>query len=239
MNLLGRMAQPGSRKIARLLAAMLLVAAIGAAWLIAGSDFFSVEALGALLQAHPVLAPVLFVVAHIAAAVAFLPCSPFTLLAGFLWPQPYSLLLSVAAALSASSVTFLLARYLWSAALRPEFVNTPLQQLLALSARHGWSMVAFAHLNPALPSSTLGYAFGLSAISFRTYILSALLAMLPLQIALVMLGSAARQVLSSEVWVAAGASIAIAAVALGIWFMLKRGSVNLATTRGENDDSNT
>jgi uncharacterized membrane protein YdjX (TVP38/TMEM64 family) len=218
---------------------MVLVGVIGVAWLVAGSGSFSLEALEDLLRAHPVVAPLLFVAAHIIAAVAFIPCSPFTLLAGFLWSQPYGLLLSIAAALSASCATFLLARYLWPAQLRPEFAGTPLQRLLALSSRHGWSLVAFAHLNPALPSSTLGYAFGLSAIPFRTYILSALLAMLPLQIALVMLGRAVRQVLLSEVWMAVGVSLAIALAALGLWYWLRRGSLGSAKTKGESDDGNT
>lgn len=222
-----------------MVAAALLAAIVGITWLVASDGSFSTSKLERLLQAHPYLGPAFFVIAHVAAAVAFLPCSPFTLIAGFLWPQPYALLLSIFAALCAASATFLLGRYLLPLVPRPAFLDTPLQRLHGLSANHGWRLVALTYLNPVLPSSTLGYVFGLSAISFRTYIWSALLAMLPLQVALVALGSAAHEVLVSKVWVRAGVLVALALAAFGLWLMLKRESGKLDTTERKDDDSNT
>jgi uncharacterized membrane protein YdjX (TVP38/TMEM64 family) len=49
-----------------------------------------------------------------------------------------------------------------------------------------------------VPSSALGYAFGLSSIPFRRYFWSTLLAMLPLQIAFVAFGGLARGLWSSD-----------------------------------------
>lgn len=239
MNLYTRVARFGSHKMARVIATVLLAAIVGVTWLVASDDGFSTGKFERLLQAHPYLGPIFFVMAHVAAAIAFLPCSPFTLIAGFLWPQPYALLLSIFAALCAASATFLLGRYLLPLVPRPAFLDTPLQRLHGLSANHGWRLVVLTYLNPALPSSTLGYAFGLSAISFRTYIWSAFLAMLPLQVALVALGSAAREVLVSKVWVQAGVFVALAVVALGLWLMLKRESGKLDTTERKDNDSNT
>ena len=51
--------------------------------------------------------------------------------------------------------------------------------------------------------------------------------MLPLQIALVGMGSAVRDLLLSRVWIAACVSMAIATVALGLWSALKRKSKNI------------
>lgn len=217
--------------------AVLLVTVMTLSWLAVSHGAFSTEALEALLQGHPVLAPLLFVVAHVAAAMAFLPCSPFTLIAGFMWPQPFALLLSVFAALCASSATFLFGRHLMPAGPYPGFINKPLQHLRGLSTSHGWSIVVFTFLNPALPSSTLGYVFGLSAISFRTYVWGALIAMLPLQVALVTLGSAARQALLSGVGLMASVFAAVAAAALGMWFMLrhKADKSNLNGKEGDGD----
>ncbi len=158
------------------------------------------------------------------------------MLAGFLWPFPYSLFLSVFAALCASCTTFMLGRYFRPESLRTELKSVPAQRLMALSDRHGWRIVAFTHINPALPSSTLGYAFGLSRISFRLYAWSAFVGMLPLQIALVGIGGAARDILLSRLWIAAGASMALAALAIGVWFVLKRESEKIDILRNEDND---
>lgn len=215
-----------SKFVARALAA-LVFALILSVWVVWGKESLSVATILSWLHAHPIIAPVVFVVAHVVVAVAFLPCSPFTLLAGLLWSLPYSLAISVAAALCASCTTFLLGRYFWPRALRSKFNNVPMQRLMALSDKHGWQLVALTHINPALPSSTLGYIFGLSKISFRLYAWSAFVGMLPLQIALVGMGSAVRDVLLSRVWIAACVSMAIAMVAFGLWFALKRKARNI------------
>ena len=224
----------GSKFVPRALAA-LVFALVLSVWIMCGRESLSVATILSWLHEHPIIAPFVFVVAHVVAAVAFLPCSPFTLLAGLLWSLPYSLAISVAAALCASCTTFLLGRYFWPRALRSKFNNVPMQKLMGLSDKHGWQLVALTHINPALPSSTLGYIFGLSKISFRLYAWSAFVGMLPLQIALVAMGSAVRDLILSRVWIAACVSIAIAAAALGLWFALKRKSKNIEPLQEENN----
>jgi uncharacterized membrane protein YdjX (TVP38/TMEM64 family) len=61
-----------------------------------------------------------------------------------------------------------------------------------------WLWVVIATINPVVPSSALGYAFGLSPIPFRRYFWSTLLAMLPLQIAFVTFGGLARGLWSAD-----------------------------------------
>ena len=233
ISLVGRMARAGASKHVRLALAMLMIVFVVSAWALSDGGSLSIDALSSWMQRHPLAAPLVFIAAHIIVAAAFLPCSPFTLLAGFLWPLPYSLFLSVVAALCASCTTFLLGRYFWSGALRTELKSAPLQRLLTLSDKHGWRIVAFTHINPALPSSTLGYAFGLSRISFHLYAWSAFLGMLPLQVALVGMGGTARDILLSRVWIAAGISLALATAAFGVWLVLKRESEKIDVTRRE------
>lgn len=217
------------------LAAILLII-VFAAWLTWSRESISLEAASSWLHEHPIAAPMVFIVAHIFAAVLFLPCSPFTLLAGILWPFPYSLILSVAAALGASCTTFLLGRYLWAEPLRRKFKNGAAQRLMTLSNKQGWRLIAFTHINPALPSSTLGYAFGLSGISFRLYAWSALMGMLPLQVGLVAMGSAVRDVLLSRVWIATGVSMGLAITAIVVWSALKRESRKIENLKEDEND---
>lgn len=216
--------------------AFLLVLSVGSIWLMFDTGFYFVGELETFLRSHPILAPVLFVVAHIVAAIAFLPCSPFTLVAGLIWPLPLALPLSIVAALSASCATFLIGRYFQPVILRSSTGNSPLRNILAFSSKHGWRSVALTFINPVLPSATLGYAFGVSSISLRIYLWSALVAMLPLQVALVAMGGAVRQALMFKLWLTSGALLFVAAVGFGIWAMSKRGG-RMADKRREDDES--
>jgi uncharacterized membrane protein YdjX (TVP38/TMEM64 family) len=207
----------------RLALAALCLLLIFMAWIIWGREWDYIALLANWLNDHPLGAPLVFIVAHVVTAAAFLPCSPFTLLAGLLWPLPYSLLISTTAALLASSTTFLLGRYLYPRELRSRHLKSGVgQRLMAIADEHKWKLVALAHINPALPSSTLGYLFGMSKISLRLYVLTAFLGMLPLQIALVGMGNAVRDALLSRPWMITGASLMLSVAAIGAWAALKR-----------------
>lgn len=218
------------RALAIVLATLILLA-----WTYLGHEPARIESISQWLHDHPVAAPVVYIAAHIFAAAAFFPCSPFTVLAGLLWPLPYSLLLSVGAAWSASCVTFALGRYLGPQILRGKVKSGPARTLMQFTDRHGWRLVALTHINPALPSSTLGYVFGLSGISFRTYAISALIGMLPLQIGLVAMGSAVRDVLIFRAWIAAGISLVLAVAAVAVWSVFRRRSIKIENEKGEED----
>lgn len=206
-----------SFRLAALISLGLLLLAI---WMLYFWGGISVADIEYILRSHPIAAPVIFVIAHVIAAAAFLPCSAFTLLAGLFWPQPYALGVSIVAALCASCTTFMLGRHLGKYSLVPESMQSAFGHFIRAFSNQGWKMVAFAHLNPVLPSSTLGYAFGLSAISFRTYAFSALFSMLPLQLALVTIGGSARESLLTGAS-AATASLAVSLAAFALWFALK------------------
>jgi uncharacterized membrane protein YdjX (TVP38/TMEM64 family) len=58
----------------------------------------------------------------------------------------------------------------------------------------GFKIVLLTRLSPVLPFNLLNYAFGLTAVSFRTYVLASWIGMLPGTIMYVYLGSAAKSV---------------------------------------------
>jgi uncharacterized membrane protein YdjX (TVP38/TMEM64 family) len=178
-------------------AAVLLCLFLGA-WVAVAYNGVSTEQMVELNRAHPLVAPVLFIVVHCIAAAVLLPCSVLTVAAGLMWGAWLGFAISVIAALSASSVTFLIARYLTGPATLDRMVESVPGRLLMKLGALGWKGVAFAQLNPVVPASALGYLFGLSPLPFRTYVWTALLFILPLQIIFVGIGASLRGPLFGE-----------------------------------------
>lgn len=143
-----------------------------------------------ILSNYPLMAPIVFVGVHTLMAVFFLPCSPMTLLAGALWGGIYGLVVSIIAAIVSSATTFLLSRSLLHSKIEHFLMhhNPKVAELLAQAAVHDWKIIAIAQLNPVIPASTMGYAFGLSRITLRRYLLFSIIFMLPLQVLFVMTG---------------------------------------------------
>ena len=65
-------------------------------------------------------------------------------------------------------------------------------------AIHDWKIIAISHLNPLIPASAMGYAFGLSKINFTRYLFFSMIFMLPLQILFVITGSYLMSLFKSE-----------------------------------------
>jgi uncharacterized membrane protein YdjX (TVP38/TMEM64 family) len=143
-----------------------------------------------LLVNHPLVAPMLFVCIHILLAVFFLPCSPMTLVAGSLWGGVYGLAISMVAGLASTATTFFLSRSVLRCKVESFFVNrySKLAELMKKAAIHDWKLIAVSQLNPLIPSSSMGYAFGLTSITFAKYLLYSGIFMLPLQVLFVLTG---------------------------------------------------
>ena len=143
-----------------------------------------------ILAQNPLAAPIIFIAVHLLMAVFFLPCSPMTLMAGAIWGGRYGLAISMFAALASSVTTFLLSRSFLHGKIENFLIYRypKVTELLAQAALHDWKIIAVSQLNPLVPASTLGYAFGLSSITLKRYILFSAIFMLPLQILFVLTG---------------------------------------------------
>ncbi len=133
-----------------------------------------------------------FIGLHALAASLFVPCSPFAVIAGGLWGILLGLPISIAASLIAMSTTFALGRAARSV---PSIRNLlgkylPQELLQRLSPRLNWGLVLAIQLNPLVPASSAGYAFGLSGVPFPTFIGMSALAILPMQMILVIISAA-------------------------------------------------
>ncbi|MBI5800657.1 MAG: TVP38/TMEM64 family protein [Verrucomicrobia bacterium] len=137
--------------------------------------------------------PALFVVIYVLACVLLIPGSVLTLGAGALfgvvWGTVY---VSLASTLGATAA-FLVGRYLarrWVA--RKIAGNAAFAAIDQAVAEEGWKIVGLTRLSPVFPFTLLNYAFGVTRVKLRDYVLASWIGMMPGTVMYVYLGSLAR-----------------------------------------------
>jgi len=123
---------------------------------------------------------VVFVLLYAGAAVAALPGSALTLVAGALFGSVHGVIyVSIASTLGAS-LSFLISRYFAREAVAAWLsTKEKFRRLDELTERHGAIIVAITRLVPLFPFNILNYGFGLTRVRFRTYVFWSWLCMLP------------------------------------------------------------
>lgn len=136
---------------------------------------------------------VLFVLIYIAATVLLIPGSALGLGAGAVFGVVRgSLLVSLGSTLGATCA-FLLGRHLargWVA--RKIEGRASFAAIDRAVAGEGWKIVFLTRLSPVFPFTLLNYAFGLTRVSLRDYVLASWIGMMPGTVMYVYLGSLAR-----------------------------------------------
>jgi uncharacterized membrane protein YdjX (TVP38/TMEM64 family) len=124
--------------------------------------------------------PVLFVVLYVAASVLFLPGSVLTLGAGAAFGVVTgAIVVSIGATLGAATA-FLVGRYLAREWVAKKIDGNPTFQAIDEAvAREGWKIVGLARLSPVFPFNLLNYAFGLTRVSLRHFVLASWVGMMP------------------------------------------------------------
>lgn len=151
--------------------------------------FFAVRALGLdqwLKQIQPWIAsrgawgPLVYILVYVLATILAIPGSAVTIIGGLLFGGIYgSLYVSIGSTLGAAAC-FLIARYIARDSLIKTFGQNPaFQKLENLSFKHGLWLVAITRLLPIFPFNLLNYGFGLTQVSFGTYLFWSWLCMLP------------------------------------------------------------
>ena len=137
--------------------------------------------------------PVLFVAVYALATVLLVPGSVLTLGAGAVYGVVYgSLIVSLASTLGATAA-FLVSRHLArDAVARRVSTNPRFAALDQAVADQGWRIVVLTRLSPLFPFTFLNYAFGLTRVTLREYVLASWLGMMPGTVLYVYLGSLAE-----------------------------------------------
>jgi uncharacterized membrane protein YdjX (TVP38/TMEM64 family) len=137
--------------------------------------------------------PVLFILIYVVATVFLIPGSVLTLGAGTLFGVVWgSVYVSIAATLGATAA-FLVGRYLTRDWVASKIAgNATFAAIDRAVAAEGWKIVGLTRLSPVFPFTLLNYAFGLTQVSLRQYVLASWIGMMPGTVLYVYLGSVAR-----------------------------------------------
>jgi uncharacterized membrane protein YdjX (TVP38/TMEM64 family) len=171
---------------------MLLLAAV-VVLIVLGRHFHLGELFSAMLdriRSMGALAPILFIILYIAGAILFVPGSVLTIgggvLFGLLWGSVY---VSIGATIGATAA-FLIGRYLARDWVRRQLEgNRKFAAIDEAVGREGWKIVLLTRLSPVFPFNLLNYAFGLTAVKLRDYLLATWIGILPGSVLYVYLGS--------------------------------------------------
>jgi uncharacterized membrane protein YdjX (TVP38/TMEM64 family) len=174
--------------VALLAGAALLAWWLGTRWLPTPERMSEVRG---WIEAHDRVAPAVFVAGYVAAELLFVPALPLTLFGGLVFgPIRGTLYVSVAATLSAT-LACAIARYALRARVERWIASSPkLQCLDAAVAEHGWRILVVTRLVPLFPFNVQNFAYGLTAIRLRTFVVLSWVCMLPGTVAYTLAGAA-------------------------------------------------
>ncbi|MBL9192308.1 MAG: TVP38/TMEM64 family protein [Opitutaceae bacterium] len=144
------------------------------------------------IRRQGVFGMVVFVVLYVVCTVLFVPGSVLTLGAGAVYGVGVgSLLVSIGATLGASAA-FLTGRYLARSWVQRRIEsNARFAAIDRAVGREGWKIVGLTRLSPVFPFTLLNYAFGLTQVRFRDYLIASWIGMMPGTVLYVYLGSIA------------------------------------------------
>jgi uncharacterized membrane protein YdjX (TVP38/TMEM64 family) len=131
--------------------------------------------------------------------VLFIPGSPLTLFGGFAFGATFRGLALVTACISLGSTLGASAAFLVGRTVARPWIQKRITGNLRFRAidvavgNQGFKVVLLSRLSPVFPFNLLNYAFGVTGVSFRDYVLASWIGMLPGTILYVYLGSTAGQ----------------------------------------------
>ena len=172
---------------ARLAVAVTLVIVTIAAYLLPLREPFLATV--AWSQSHPAIATILFVLLHVVATLLFVPASLAIVLAGYLFGFPAGIAVALVSSTAALTASFLVGRFLARDWVEEKSRRLPRFAALDAALRsRGFVVVMLVRLSLVVPYNILNYVCGLTAINLRTYLSGSAVGMLPMIIALVLLG---------------------------------------------------
>ena len=126
------------------------------------------------------IAPLVYIGLYLVSTVFFLPGTPVTVLAGFIFGPLWGVFYASVASIISISVAFLIARYV-ARDLVEGWVkdNAQFRKIDERVEEQGWRILMFTRLVPIFPFNLQNYAYGLTSIRFSTFVLVSAIFMLP------------------------------------------------------------
>ena len=124
--------------------------------------------------------PIVFFGIYLGAVIATIPGTIFGVIAGALFGSVVGVALISVSSTVGASITFLIARYFARDSVsRWLSKNRTMQKLDQLTQEQGMILVGLTRFIPLFPFTLLNYGFGLTKVSFKTYVFWSWLCMLP------------------------------------------------------------
>jgi len=137
---------------------------------------------------HPVATVMLFILIYAISVIASLPSLPLNLAAGFFWGGLLGGVYSTVGVTIGGWVSFTAARWLIGQPLAEKFHNKWTSKVQHEFDQGGWKFVAFARINPIIPTGPLNFLLGLTSLSNRGFLLATSAFLLPPSIAVAFIG---------------------------------------------------
>jgi len=172
---------------------ILVISFIAAIFVVTKNNNFQ-EGLNAVLigvKALGWLAPVVYIIIYNLATLLFIPGSILTMTGGFLFGVFWGSVYVLIGAMLGAILAFLVGRYLSRDWVSQQMESYPKFQAIDEAVKkEGWKIVLLTRLSPLFPFNLLNYAFGVTQVSLRDYVLGSL-GIIPATVAYVYFGSLA------------------------------------------------
>lgn len=158
--------------------------------LIRAKGVWFLESFAMGMKSFGAFAPAALILAYVPACLFLLPGSALSLAGGAVFGTVRgTVYVSIGSVLGACAA-FFAGRYLARDWVRGKLSEYPrLENLSKAVGKQGWKLVGLTRLSPVFPFNLLNYAYGVSEVSFRDYLLASWIGMLPGTILYVSLGS--------------------------------------------------
>ncbi|HHF7365705.1 TPA: TVP38/TMEM64 family protein [Legionella bozemanae] len=166
------------------------------------------------------LAPIFFLIIYCLATIMFLPTMVITLAGGALFGPFFGTLLNLFGATSGAAFSFLITRHLiynWFSQRKGE----RLSKLISAVEQKGWTIIALLRLVPIIPFNIVNYGLGMTAIKFRSYLITTFIFLIPAEIVYTYFGYAGMEFLLKQGTFYKNTEILIASLALLLLCVIK------------------
>jgi uncharacterized membrane protein YdjX (TVP38/TMEM64 family) len=142
---------------------------------------------------------IVFIVGYAFATVLFLPGWIFTVSAGLIYGIAGGTLVALAGAILGSSLAFLVARYLLRQNIEEMTKKNPrFRAIDEAIGKNGWKIVGLLRLSPLIPFNLSNYFYGITSISFVSYVAVSAIGMIPGTLMYAYLGAIGQASVSGE-----------------------------------------
>jgi len=172
----------------RIMLSTLLFCFISIAWYLRQQGYLNPKVVFTFIGNYPFMAPFIFIAFYALALFLMVPTLPLNLGAGMLWGPLWGSLVAIAGSGLGVIFAFTIARTAMGQPFANRFDNLTITWLQNELKTKGWKIVAFTRINPIFPSGPLNFIFGLTSISFATYMWSSIIFLIPLTVAFAIIG---------------------------------------------------